>query len=51
MTSPAREPNRAMPVAFPIDTKIRNSGSRNKIPGNIWVDSTTMVKIRLPRNV
>ena len=38
-----------MPVALPMLTKIRKSGSANRMPGNIWVDSTAVVKIRLPR--
>ena len=31
-------------------TKIRNNGSRNKIPGNIWVDSTVPVNTLRPWN-
>ena len=49
MISPPREPYSAMPVALPMLTKIRNSGSRNRMPGNICVDSTVTVKTRLPR--
>src|SRR5579872_530973 len=50
MTSPVREPNSAIPVAFPSETKIRNSGSRNKMPGNICVESTTSMNTWRPRN-
>src|ERR1035437_9275406 len=50
MIRPARDPYKVMPVAFPMEMKIRNSGSRNKIPGNIWVESTTTARTRLPRN-
>lgn len=49
--SPPREPYSAMPVLFPMLTKIRNSGSRKRMPGNIWVESTVTVKTRLPRNL
>ena len=49
--SPPREPNSAMPVALPMLTKIRNSGSRKRMPGNIWVDSTVTVNTRLPRKL
>ena len=31
-------------------TKMMNSGSRKRIPGNIWVDSTVVVKTPRPRN-
>ena len=50
MISPARLPYRSMPVALPMLTKIRNSGSRKRMPGNIWVDSTVTEKIRRPGN-
>src|SRR5580698_3538359 len=39
-----------MPVTWPRFTKITNSGSRNRIPGNIWVDSTAIVNTPRPRN-
>jgi hypothetical protein len=29
---------------------MRNSGSRNRIPGNIWVASTVTEKMPRPRN-
>ncbi|MCP9964187.1 hypothetical protein LUX57_02405 [Actinomadura madurae] len=45
-----RLPYRARPVAFPALTKIRNSGSRNRIPGNICVESTVTVNTRRPAN-
>lgn len=48
--SPPREPYSATPVLLPMLTKMRNSGSRKRIPGNICVDSTVTVKTRLPRN-
>src|SRR5688572_24001594 len=49
MISPVRLPYSSSPVRFPTLTKMRNSGSRNRIPGNIWVDSTVTVNSRRPR--
>jgi hypothetical protein len=39
-----------MPRDWPRFTKITNSGSRNRIPGNIWVDSTVIENSWRPRN-
>ena len=39
-----------MPVAELMLTKMMNNGSRKRIPGNIWVDSTVVVKTPRPRN-
>ncbi len=50
MISPSRLPLSVMPVEFPMLTKIRYSGSRNRMPGNIWVDSTVTVNTLRPAN-
>jgi hypothetical protein len=48
MSAP-REPYSAMPVALPRLTKMRKSGSRKRMPGNICVERIVTVNRRLPR--
>ena len=50
MTSPSRLPLSVIPVLLLMLTKIRKSGSRKRMPGNIWVDSTDTVKTLRPAN-
>ena len=50
MIRPVRLPYSLMPVSLLMFTKIRNSGSRNRMPGNIWVDRTVMEKTCRPWN-
>ena len=46
--SPSLVVDRWIPVAFPMFTKIRNSGSRNRMPGNICVESTVTLNTCRP---
>src|SRR5690606_473803 len=49
ITRPSLLPFNANPVTWLILTKIRYSGSRNRMPGNICVDSTVSRNVSLPR--
>ena len=50
MIRPVRLPYRLMPVVWPMFTKITNSGSRNRMPGNIWVDRIVIENTWRPWN-
>src|SRR3954467_4844449 len=47
---PSRLPYSTISVYRSMLTKIRNSGSRNRMPGNICVDSTTVMNEPRPGN-
>src|SRR5690348_13129177 len=50
MINPSRVPTSCTPSELLMFTKIRNNGSRNSTPGNIWVDNTVVVNTLRPRN-